>query len=276
MPSTTPTKRIPAHHVARAAAVAGVTVLLLTGCGGNLEEDSEDPAATQSSAPQSVGAADPTADAEPQAGGDGASQSQEYVDEAVNAGYALNTVDDLPVVTMYTDYECPACQSAHPLVEQAADSLDGTVTVMIKNYPLTIHDNAVPAARAVEAAAMQDQGRDYASELYENPNDWTQLSGGQLDDYFVTTAEQLGLDVDQFTGDYASAEVEHIVEAHNQQASDLELPGTPSFVVADQQVDLEDVRTADDLAQAFEDATESAGSDAATPAGGTAAPTPVN
>lgn len=251
-------------------------MLLLTGCGGNLEEDSEDPAATQSSAPQSVGAADPTADAEPQAGGDGASQSQEYVDEAVNAGYALNTVDDLPVVTMYTDYECPACQSAHPLVEQAADSLDGTVTVMIKNYPLTIHDNAVPAARAVEAAAMQDQGRDYASELYENPNDWTQLSGGQLDDYFVTTAEQLGLDVDQFTGDYASAEVEHIVEAHNQQASDLELPGTPSFVVADQQVDLEDVRTADDLAQAFEDATESAGSDAATPAGGTAAPTPVN
>ncbi|NKE08520.1 MULTISPECIES: DsbA family protein [Kocuria] len=275
MPSI-PALRIPGRHARSAAALLGASVLLLTACGGNGTDGSGDAAATQSAAEQTAGTTEQPAASDPQAGGDGASQGQDYVDEAINSGYALNTVDDLPVVTMYTDYECPACQSAHPLVEQAAESLDGTVTVMVKNYPLPIHDNAVPTARAVEAAAMQDQAHEYASHLYENAEDWTPLSGGELDDYFVTTAEDLGLDVDQFTGDYSSGAVAQIVDAHSQQAGELELPGTPSFVVADQQVDLENVRTADDLAGAFEDATDSAGSDAATPAGGTAEPTPGN
>lgn len=276
MPSN-PTPRIPGRHARSAAALLGASVLLLTACGGNGADDAAgEGSATQTGAEQTAGATEEAAASDPQAGGDGASQDQQYVDEAVNSGYALNAVDDLPVITMYTDYECPACQSAHPLVEQAAESLDGTVTVMVKNYPLPMHDNAVSAARAVEAAGMQDQAHEYASHLYENAEDWTQLTGGELDDYFVTAAEEMSLDVDQFTGDYGSDAVAQIVDAHSQQAGDLDLPGTPSFVVGDQQVDLEDVRTADDLAQTFEDATDSAGSDAATPAGGTAEPTPVN
>ncbi|MDO5618666.1 DsbA family protein [Kocuria sp.] len=261
------------RHLKWATAVAGASLLFLTGCADN-GTSSDASAPTTESAGQATGESTSTAGSgATEQSTQEASQDQEYVDNAINSGYALNTVDDLPVVTMYTDYECPACQSAHPLVEQAAQSLDGTVTVMVKNYPLPMHDNAVPAARAAEAAAMQGQAQDYASSLYENPNDWTQLSGTELDDYFLSTAEDNGLDVDQFTGDYSSGAVAQIVDAHQAQAAELDLPGTPSFVVVDQTVDLDNVRTAQDLADAFQSATDSAGAEATTPAGGTAAPT---
>lgn len=275
-------------------AAAGASALLLTGCGGGDSPDSSASEETgQSSSAAATGAesasssesgsseASPSESASAGASESGAadsgmtdaSQGAQYVQNAVSAGYALNEVGDLPVVTMYTDYECPACQSAHPLVEEAADSLDGEVTVVVKNFPLPMHDNAVPAARAVEAAAMQGEADDYASALYENPDDWTELSGSELDDYFKTAAEEQELDADQFSKDYSSGAVASIVDEHASQAEELGLEGTPSFVVGEESINLDDVQTADDLANAFRDATKDAPEDARTPAGGTAAAT---
>lgn len=249
---------------------AGATVLLLTACaGGDEAEESPSPTtgvATETGTDVATGT-EATADTED------ASQDTEFVENAINAGYALNTVGDYPVVTMFTDYECPACQSAHPLVEEAAESLDGEVTVVVKNFPLPMHDNAVPAARAVEAAGMQGQAVEFANHLYENADDWSDLSGSELDDYFLTVAEQVAVDTEQFTGDYSSEAVASIVDQHAAQAETLDLQGTPSFVVADQDIDLSDVSTVDDLAGAFQDAVDSAGDDAQIPAGGTVAPT---
>lgn len=263
-------------------AAAGASLVLLSGCANGGDADS--PATTtdtgsatqEATAPQETGAADSSAatEAATASPAEGAGHTEAgYVENAVNSGYPLNTVDDLPVVTMYTDYECPACQSAHPLVEQAAESLDGEVTVVVKNFPLPMHENAVPAARAVEAAGIQGQAHDYASDLYENADDWTDLSGSELDDYFAQTAQDQGLDQQQFTTDYSSDAVPSIVDAHASQAEDLDLAGTPSFVVGDSSIDLEGVQTADDLANAFQDAVDEAGAEADTPAGGTVAPT---
>lgn len=241
-----------------AGAAAGLSVLLLlTGCGtggGGSEEASES------------AAADPAGTAAP-------SQDAEEVEASIDSGYPLNAVGDHPVVTMFTDYECPACQSAHALVEEAAQSLDGEVTVMVKNYPLPMHDNAVPAARAVEAAAMQGRAVEYADHLYENPGEWIDLSGAELDDYFRDIADDQGLETGRFAADLSSGAVAAIVDGHAGQAAELGLPGTPSFVTGDQTIDLDGVRTADDLAGAFRDAAEEAGDDALIPSGGTAAPT---
>lgn len=254
-------------------AVAGVSLALLTACGAPQSSQSE------TSSPS----ASATGDIENTQGATGAHTAHgesptaspvEGVSDAVNAGYALNTVGDLPVVTMYTDYECPACQSAHPVVTDAAEQLDGTVAVVVKNYPLKMHQNALPAAHAVEAAAMQDYAPEFADHLYSNAEEWAQLSEAELDKYFITLAEDLGLDHEQFERDQSSEAVAQIVEAHREQAADLDLKGTPSFVVADELVDLENVRSADDLATAFEEATAAAGDGAKLPAGGSAAPTP--
>lgn len=236
-----------------AGAAVGCLALVLTGCAGQ-EDSSAEGSAAQSSAPSSAAAEGSAASSASQTV---PAEQQEHVQEAIEQGYALNAEGaDLPVVTMFTDYECPACRSYHPAVEQAAEALDGEVTVRVKNFPLPMHDNARPAALAVEAAALQDKGHDYADAVYAE-EDWIELSDQELTDRLVELAGEAGLDQDRFRADLGSAAVAQIVDAHQAQAEELGLRGTPSFLAGDVEIDLGDVRTPEDLREAFQDAAAS-------------------
>ncbi|WP_144791003.1 thioredoxin domain-containing protein [Kocuria palustris] len=231
----------PAHR--RAAALLAAGALLLTGCQQSSgEQDGESP---------SDGQSQPSA---------ASAEQSEHIDQAVEQGYALNAAgEDLPVVTMYTDYECPACGAFHPAVEEAADQLDGEVTVRVKNFPLPMHDGARPAALAVEAAAMQDAGGEYADRVYGDVEQWSELPDGELQDRFVELAGEQGLDQERFREDMGSEAARQIVGEHEAQAEQLELQGTPSFVADGRVIDLGDVRGPEDLVDAFREAAEGAG-----------------
>ena len=53
-----------------------------------------------------------------------------------------------------------------------------------------------------------------------------------------------------------SSDVEEIVEQHSQQAEDLELTGTPSFVADGKAIDLGEIGSAEDLRDVLRDAAE--------------------
>lgn len=228
-----------------ALAAAACSALLLTGCQQLPgQQDDEGPSGEQS---QSQGGA---ADAE----------QSEHVSQAVKQGYALNAEGQhLPVVTMYTDYECPACGAFHPAVERAAVELDGEVTIRVKNFPLPMHDNARPAALAVEAAGMQDAAGEYADLVYEDVDEWSELSGDELDDRFVELAGEAGLDQERFRDDTGSDAAQQIVDEHEAQARELELEGTPSFVSDGRAIDLGGIGSPEDLMEAFREAAEGSG-----------------
>lgn len=261
-------------RLAAGLTAAACCALLLTSCLPSSDEDpsTEGSASAQDSASASETASEGSPSQDPSEGGsaqaeDSASaQDSEApqedtevpgVDQAIEDGYALNTASgDLPVVTMYTDYECPACGSFHPAVEQVAEELDGEVVVRVKNFPLSMHDNAVPAAHAVEAAGRQGEAHEYASLVYDDVDEWSELSDGELEDRFVELAGEAGLDEQRFREDMGSSEVEEIVEQHSQQAEDLELTGTPSFVADGRAIDLGEIGSAEDLRDVLRDAAE--------------------
>ena len=254
-------------RLAAGLTAAACCALLLTSCLPSSDEDpsTEGSASAQDSASASETASEGSPSQDPSEGGsaqaeDSASaQDSEVagVDQAIEDGYALNTASgDLPVVTMYTDYECPACGSFHPAVEQVAEELDGEVVVRVKNFPLSMHDNAVPAAHAVEAAGRQGEAHEYASLVYDDVDEWSELSDGELEDRFVELAGEAGLDEQRFREDMGSNDVEEIVEQHSQQAEDLELTGTPSFVADGRAIDLGEIGSAEDLRDVLRDAAE--------------------
>lgn len=261
-------------RLAAGLTAAACCALLLTSCLPSSEEDpsSQDSASAQDAASESSASqessdggsaqAQDSAGAEDSASPEASEAPQEDtevagVDQAVEEGYALNTASgDLPVVTMYTDYECPACGSFHPAVEQVAEELDGEVVVRVKNFPLPMHDNAVPAAHAVEAAGRQGAAHEYASLVYDDVEEWSELSDGELEDRFVELAGEAGLDEERFREDMGSSDVEEIVEQHSQQAEDLELTGTPSFVADGKAIDLGEIGSAEDLRDVLRDAAE--------------------
>ena len=117
----------------------------------------------------------------------------------------------------YGDYECPICAIYYPTVKQVQTQFNNQIYYQFSNLPLTsIHKNAFAAARAAEAANYQGKYWEMHDKIYAN-QDPNGQSGWVASDnplsYFTSFAQQLGLNVNQFTTDYASDKVNSVINA---------------------------------------------------------------
>jgi protein-disulfide isomerase len=112
----------------------------------------------------------------------------------------------------YGDYECPICEAYYLPVKQAVAQLNDDIQFQFSNLPLTaIHQNAFAGARAAEAASLQGKFWQMHDKLYDNQNEWASSSNPQS--FFNNYAKRLGLNVDQFKQDYASGQVNDVINA---------------------------------------------------------------
>lgn len=152
-------------------------------------------------------------------------------------GPSQGPADAKVVFTEFGDYQCPACGKFHPIVkDQILPQFNGQIKFVFLNYPLvSIHKNAMAAARAAEAARKQDKFWQMHNKLYETQNEWSELDdpNGKFEEY----AKQLGLNVDQFKKDVASQAVQDVIDQNMALGDAFKLQGTPSFFVNGQPVD---------------------------------------
>lgn len=112
----------------------------------------------------------------------------------------------------YGDYQCPVCGVYYPTVKQVVGQLSNKIFFQFRNLPLSsIHQNAVAGARAAEAAGKQGKYFEMHDILYEQQQTWSAASSPMI--YFENYATQLGLDVAKFKTDYASSEVNSLINA---------------------------------------------------------------
>jgi len=114
----------------------------------------------------------------------------------------------------YGDYECPICEAYYPVVKAVQAEYNDQIHFQFRNLPLfQIHQNAFAAARAAEAASLQNKFWEMHDMLYEQANwqVWTNSSTPVT--YFNNYAQQLGLDVNKFKQDYASGQVNDTINA---------------------------------------------------------------
>jgi protein-disulfide isomerase len=112
----------------------------------------------------------------------------------------------------YGDYECPVCADFYVTTKQVAAQYKDKIIFQFRNLPLTsLHQNAFAAARAAEAAALQNKFWEMHDTLYENQTAWASANSPQS--YFNSYATQLGLDLNRFKQDYASAKVNDTINA---------------------------------------------------------------
>lgn len=135
----------------------------------------------------------------------------------------------------YGDYECPFCGQFYPIVKQVAAQYNEQIFFKFRNLPLTqIHPNAFAGARAAEAAALQNKFWQMHDVLYDNqdPNGqagWV-ASKDPLNNYFVGFATQLGLNTNKFKQDFASEQVNNLINADlSAFAKTGEQQATPTF-----------------------------------------------
>lgn len=152
--------------------------------------------------------------------------------------------DQKNLLIEYSDLQCPACQNAHNYFQtiEASGSPDilitKKVTFVFRHFPLSqVHDQAIAAAYAAEAAAKQNKFWEMTDILYNNQSTW-EKSNNPENDFFIQYAKDLKLDVAKFKTDMNSTEVKQRVDEDVQTGNQIGIDRTPTFYLNGQKVDV--------------------------------------
>ncbi len=135
-----------------------------------------------------------------------------------------------PLVTIveFSDFQCPFCgRLAGSLDQLLADDPD--VRLVFKQFPLPMHPDAEPGARAALAAGAQGKYWEMHDLLFANPR---RMTASDLEEH----AKSLGLDLAKFKADMDSDELRKQVEDDMDQGRTLGVSSTPTFFVNGRQV----------------------------------------
>lgn len=154
------------------------------------------------------------------------------------ADHTLGKTDAKVVLVEYGDFQCPSCGGAHPQVKLVMEEYKDKVLFIFRNFPLTtIHPNARAAAAAVEAAGLQGKYWQMHDAIFENQNQWTNLTGTQRTDQFVQFANTLGLDTARFTEDLSAETVNKKISFDQAMGKKLDVSATPTFYLNGEKID---------------------------------------
>lgn len=112
----------------------------------------------------------------------------------------------------YGDYQCPVCGLYDSTIKQVAEKYKNEIFFQFRNLPLvSIHQNSFAAARAAEAAGLQNKYWEMNGKLYTKQTEWS--TAGNALTIFKAYAKDIGLNITQFEADYASNRVNDAINA---------------------------------------------------------------
>ncbi|ADV50224.1 DSBA oxidoreductase [Cellulophaga algicola DSM 14237] len=128
-------------------------------------------------------------------------------------------------IVEYGDFECAHCGAAHSIMETIMKEFSNQIKFVFRNFPLSeMHTNALEAAKATEAAALQGKYWEMHNSIFENqeylqPND------------FVQRAENLRMDIQKFKMDMRQNNIAEKIDTDFESGIRSGVNGTPSFFV---------------------------------------------
>lgn len=134
-----------------------------------------------------------------------------------------NPKGDITVIEFF-DYMCGYCKMVQPTVEKLIAE-DKNIRVMYKEFPI-LGANSMTASKIALAVYKQDPSKYIAfhNALMTNKN--------KLDEEgIIAIAKEKGLDADKIKKDMADPEIEKTLKANIALAQELNINGTPSFIV---------------------------------------------
>lgn len=129
----------------------------------------------------------------------------------------------------YGDFQCSFCAAYFTTLKEVKEKYGDQITFQFRHLPLLqTHQNAFAAARAAEAAGLQDKFWDMHDLLFANQTAWADSSNPNP--IFEQFAGQLGLNVAQYKKDAASTTVNDRINADVAEFNKTgNQPSTPTF-----------------------------------------------
>ncbi|WP_417253739.1 DsbA family protein [Celeribacter sp.] len=132
------------------------------------------------------------------------------------------------VLVEFSDYRCGYCKKAYPDV-QALLEKDGNIKLIVKEFPI-LGEASILAGRFAVATKLAEGNEAYLKlhdELMQARGDVSEGSLRRL-------ANGLEIDADAVIAQMESDEVTAILARNYQLAQDLQISGTPAFILGDQ------------------------------------------
>lgn len=184
--------------------------------------------------------------AAPPSSGDGSSSAQ-LVRE--NSHVLDDGGEGAVTVVEFLDFECEACGSFYPIVEDLREQFAGEITYVVRYFPLPGHFNSKNAAIAAEAAAQQDRFEDMYHRLFETQAEWGEAQESRAD-LFRGFAEELGLDMAAYDAVVADPSTTERVDQDFEEGRALGVSSTPTFFVDGELAELQEWDDLENLIQA--------------------------
>lgn len=148
----------------------------------------------------------------------------------------------------YGDYQSTPCGEAHSLIKKLMREFNNELLFVFRNFPQPYLPEAMIAAQAAEAAALQNKFWEMHDLIFEQKD---QLTENNL----VYFAESLEMNIHQFENDYSSQNVMSKIESDIESGIRSEVTETPVFFIDDERLETYD-GTYESLANAIRNAEE--------------------
>lgn len=133
--------------------------------------------------------------------------------------------DDAAItIIQFAEFQCPYCGRAKEVVDQLMEKYPGKVRMVFRDFPLSFHDRAIPAAVAANCAGEQDKYWPMYDVLMANQR---ALSEADLTKY----ATNLELDLAKWNTCREDPAQEAEVQKDFEDGSKAGVTGTPAFFV---------------------------------------------
>ncbi|HBR14087.1 MAG TPA: hypothetical protein DD723_00890 [Candidatus Omnitrophica bacterium] len=147
-------------------------------------------------------------------------------DISVDHSFVRGNQEAPVTIVEFVDFQCPFCARFHIPVSETLKAYPGKVKYIVKNFPLSFHPMARPAAKASFAAGEQGKYWEMVDVLLEN-------GGGLSEAKFEELAKGIGLDVNKFMKDYKEndAKYNEFINKDLQLGGQVQVRGTPTFYI---------------------------------------------
>jgi len=136
-----------------------------------------------------------------------------------------------------SDFQCPYCKmwhdsTYHSLVREYVET--GKAILAYLNFPLSQHQNALPAAEAAMCASVQSKFWPMHDSLFTSQAAWENLPNAMPT--FDSTAARLGVAMPAWRDCIARHLTRPLIEADYGRSQSAGVKSTPTFFIGDQQV----------------------------------------
>lgn len=131
----------------------------------------------------------------------------------------------------FSDFQCPACKSYQPVIDQLMEKYKDRVVFGYRHFPLPQHLYAIKAAEAAEAAGEQGKFWEMYKYLFDNQ---TALN----DQLILESGKPVGLDEQQYQQSLNSGKFKDKVTRDLTDGKNLGVNSTPTFFLNGQKLNL--------------------------------------